>query len=353
MSATFYSVLGVGPEADETAIRAGYRERVKDVHPDVNDDPDADAQFKRIQTARETLLDGSERARYDRLGHTSYVSRHVDCSAWTGEDAPGDGRRTGPRYGSTADVGANTTTSTGTTRSAGGPDPESNTADASGPGSDRGGTGPGTRAGTGRSAGTHTSGTSGSAGGGPSWTDPGSGATGNARRGGQATGEASSRRGPGGRRARARWGAGTGPAPSDSTTPGARGGTASKDRTATEEGPAGTAGSSRRHGADTAGRASSPYAESNFWQARPSEDGCGTRRPDPVGRRVIDGLRRLGPWVFVHLAFLSAAVGTCLYAYEVVLADAAASLPLLLVLIGEVGLAMLLSSIHVISKLSR
>ena len=42
MPETFYSTLGVGPEASAPAIREAYRDRVRDVHPDVNDAPDAD-----------------------------------------------------------------------------------------------------------------------------------------------------------------------------------------------------------------------------------------------------------------------------------------------------------------------
>ncbi|WP_424004216.1 DnaJ domain-containing protein [Haloarcula salina] len=78
MEATFYGVLGVDPDADEETIVRAYRERSKSAHPDVSDDPDAGERFKRLTTAKEVLTDEAERARYDRLGHETYVRRHLD-----------------------------------------------------------------------------------------------------------------------------------------------------------------------------------------------------------------------------------------------------------------------------------
>nr|WP_303647561.1 J domain-containing protein [Haloarchaeobius amylolyticus] len=49
------SRLGLRPDADEDAIRAAYREKVKDVHPDR---PDGDEEaFKRVNAAYERLKD--------------------------------------------------------------------------------------------------------------------------------------------------------------------------------------------------------------------------------------------------------------------------------------------------------
>lgn len=83
MAETFYSALGVESDADGETIRRAYRELVKETHPDVSDNPDAPEQFKRLTTARDVLLDADERARYDRLGHSTYVTRHVDSGVWT------------------------------------------------------------------------------------------------------------------------------------------------------------------------------------------------------------------------------------------------------------------------------
>jgi curved DNA-binding protein CbpA len=88
MGETFYGALGVREGADEAAIESAYRELVKEAHPDVSDAPDAGERFTRLTTARDVLVDPDERARYDRLGHATYVRRHVDTPVWT---VPADG----------------------------------------------------------------------------------------------------------------------------------------------------------------------------------------------------------------------------------------------------------------------
>ncbi|MFC6717592.1 J domain-containing protein [Natrialbaceae archaeon GCM10025810] len=73
MGETYYEVLWVGPDASQDEITAAYRERVLEIHPDHNDDPDAAEQFASVSEAESVLSDGAERARYDRLGHDTYV----------------------------------------------------------------------------------------------------------------------------------------------------------------------------------------------------------------------------------------------------------------------------------------
>lgn len=85
---TYYELLGVAPDASEKEIRAAYRAKAKETHPDRSDAPDANERFKRLTRARDVLTDPAERARYDRLGHARY----------TGEPAEDDTeRRAGPR----------------------------------------------------------------------------------------------------------------------------------------------------------------------------------------------------------------------------------------------------------------
>ena len=83
MGETYYDVLEVEPDATREEIQTAYRERVLETHPDHNDAPDAAEQFKRVSTAKSVLTDGTERARYDRLGHESYV-RLAEHSAGEG-----------------------------------------------------------------------------------------------------------------------------------------------------------------------------------------------------------------------------------------------------------------------------
>ncbi len=92
MGQTYYEVLEVDPDATSAEIRTAYRERVLETHPDHNDAPDAADQFKRVSTARSVLTDGTERARYDRLGHDAYV-RLAERSSGTNspDSSPPDG----------------------------------------------------------------------------------------------------------------------------------------------------------------------------------------------------------------------------------------------------------------------
>jgi curved DNA-binding protein CbpA len=85
MDETFYTALGIDADADTDAIKRAYRDRIKETHPDVSDDPSAAEEFKRLTTARDVLVDSTERKRYDRLGHNEYVHEHVSDSTWNSE----------------------------------------------------------------------------------------------------------------------------------------------------------------------------------------------------------------------------------------------------------------------------
>jgi molecular chaperone DnaJ len=65
-----YEVLGVGRDADQTAIKKAFRRLARELHPDVNaHDPDAEDKFKEAAEAYEILNDPERRATYDRYGH--------------------------------------------------------------------------------------------------------------------------------------------------------------------------------------------------------------------------------------------------------------------------------------------
>lgn len=89
MARSYYDLLGVDPDADAERVRAAYRERVKEVHPDVSDQPDAADRFRRLTAAKETLCDPIERARYDQLGHRRYVGG-TEGAAGTAEETGAD-----------------------------------------------------------------------------------------------------------------------------------------------------------------------------------------------------------------------------------------------------------------------
>lgn len=65
----YYDVLGVGRDADAAEIKKAFRRLARTHHPDVNDSPEAEAEFKEIAAAYEVLSDDTRRATYDRFGH--------------------------------------------------------------------------------------------------------------------------------------------------------------------------------------------------------------------------------------------------------------------------------------------
>ena len=69
MGADFYDLLGVSRGATAEELKRAYRRRARDLHPDANhDDPEAEARFKELSRAYETLKDPRLRQRYDTYG---------------------------------------------------------------------------------------------------------------------------------------------------------------------------------------------------------------------------------------------------------------------------------------------
>ena len=97
MPADLYDVLGVPDDATAEELKRAYRERVRTYHPDQNDHPEGDAQFKLVKTSHDVLSDPAERKTYDRLGHRDYVEKHLDdlppVSVFPDEELP-DGTST-------------------------------------------------------------------------------------------------------------------------------------------------------------------------------------------------------------------------------------------------------------------
>lgn len=62
MDLTHYEVLGVAPDAGEATIRAAYKRRARETHPDMGGDP---AEFAAVTAAWEVLSDPDARAGYD------------------------------------------------------------------------------------------------------------------------------------------------------------------------------------------------------------------------------------------------------------------------------------------------
>jgi len=119
MPEDFYDLLGVDDDASADEVDGAFRERSREFHPDVNDHPKASQQFKTLKEAHEVLSDGTERARYDRLGHRTYVDEHLEglptMSTPSGRSDDGSGAATGSSGPSGSASG-----STSTSRSAAG-----------------------------------------------------------------------------------------------------------------------------------------------------------------------------------------------------------------------------------------
>jgi len=63
--ASLYTALGLPNDADDTAIKAGYRRMVKITHPDVDREQGAADRFRAVQHAYDVLSDRLKRRKYD------------------------------------------------------------------------------------------------------------------------------------------------------------------------------------------------------------------------------------------------------------------------------------------------
>ena len=67
-----YEALGVGRDASQDEIKKAYRRLARELHPDVNPDPQASERFKLVTHAYEVLSDPNARADYDRGGSVGF-----------------------------------------------------------------------------------------------------------------------------------------------------------------------------------------------------------------------------------------------------------------------------------------
>lgn len=78
----YYKILNVPQQADESQIKQAYRKLAKRYHPDLNpDNPEAEAKFKDIVEAYETLGDPAKRRKYDANMIHSSVTMGTDTKA--------------------------------------------------------------------------------------------------------------------------------------------------------------------------------------------------------------------------------------------------------------------------------
>ncbi len=70
---TYYQILGVSEDADFEEIRAAFRQKAREYHPDRNQSPDAVERMQEVNEAYEVLRDTDQRAAYDRAHQTFTV----------------------------------------------------------------------------------------------------------------------------------------------------------------------------------------------------------------------------------------------------------------------------------------
>jgi molecular chaperone DnaJ len=70
----YYELLGVARDASDAEIKRAFRSLARELHPDVSDEPDAEARFREVVEAYEVLSKSETRALYDRYGHAGLRS---------------------------------------------------------------------------------------------------------------------------------------------------------------------------------------------------------------------------------------------------------------------------------------
>lgn len=117
MPRDYYDILGVTRNASKQELKSAYRQLARKVHPDVSDDPDAEAKFKELNEAYAVLSDDNKRAAYDRYGHagvndmggvggvTGFEEIFEEFfNNFAGVGGRSRGRRAGPRAGGNRQV---------------------------------------------------------------------------------------------------------------------------------------------------------------------------------------------------------------------------------------------------------
>lgn len=109
MSQDLYDLLGVARDADGDAIKKAYRRLARQLHPDVNPDPESQEKFKQVSMAYEVLSDPQKRSAYDRgadpfggggqagFGQGAGFSFTDIMDAFFGGGGQGGGQGRGPR----------------------------------------------------------------------------------------------------------------------------------------------------------------------------------------------------------------------------------------------------------------
>jgi curved DNA-binding protein CbpA len=75
-----YAVLGIEVDASTTTVKAAYRKKASEFHPDKNDSPDAAVRFREIQEAYDLLSDTIQRQTYDENRRRSLLENPLETA---------------------------------------------------------------------------------------------------------------------------------------------------------------------------------------------------------------------------------------------------------------------------------
>jgi curved DNA-binding protein len=105
----YYATLGVPKTASQAEIKKAYRKLARELHPDTNNDPDAEKRFKDANEAHAVLADAEKRKQYDELGANWQAYQHAGYGSggatdWAGFGGAPGGTRWSYRTSSTEDL---------------------------------------------------------------------------------------------------------------------------------------------------------------------------------------------------------------------------------------------------------